>query len=323
MILQNNLVTSEAGFSEKIFEKGLSIYEVIRIFKGNPIFLKDNLLRLDNSLKKSNIDIHVEDLNLPDKLQHFIRLENMTEGNLKYVLHFTSGKPDEYIFQIPHAYPTSEDYKQGVPTLTYSAMRENPGVKYINTDLRTRTNRLIKQKQVYEVLLVDKEGYITEGSRSNVFFIGDNVIFTAPLEYVLPGTSRKRVFDICHKHRFPIIEKRIPVSELARYDAAFLSGTSPLILPINRIDELRFDPGLPLGNIKKFLFPKSFIKVIFFIILQNNGIKTRSMSILCMRSAHYNIKISNEIYYIDTGRRTDYFCKALENESGREYIFPG
>ena len=62
MILQNNLVTSEAGFSEKIFEKGLSIYEVIRIFKGNPIFLKDNLLRLDNSLKKSNIDIHVEDL---------------------------------------------------------------------------------------------------------------------------------------------------------------------------------------------------------------------------------------------------------------------
>ena len=89
MILQNNLVTSEAGFSEKIFEKGLSIYEVIRIFKGNPIFLKDNLLRLDNSLKKSNIDIHVEDLNLPDKLQHFIRLENMTEGNLKYVLHFT------------------------------------------------------------------------------------------------------------------------------------------------------------------------------------------------------------------------------------------
>ena len=163
MILQNNLVTSEAGFSEKIFEKGLSIYEVIRIFKGNPIFLKDNLLRLDNSLKKSNIDIHVEDLNLPDKLQHFIRLENMTEGNLKYVLHFTSGKPDEYIFQIPHAYPTSEDYKQGVPTLTYSAMRENPGVKYINTDLRTRTNRLIKQKQVYEVLLVDKEGYITEG----------------------------------------------------------------------------------------------------------------------------------------------------------------
>lgn len=246
MILQNNLVTAGADFSEKIFEKGLSIYEVIRIFKGKPIFLRDNLLRLDNSLKKSNIDICVEDLNLPDKLQDFIRLENMTEGNLKYVLHFTSGKPDEYIFQIPHIYPTSKDYQQGVPTLTYAAMRENPGVKYINTDLRTRTNRLIKEKQVYEVLLVDKEGYITEGSRSNVFFIEDNVIYTAPLEYVLPGTSRKRIFDICNQYRLPIVEKRIPVSELTRYNAAFLSGTSPLILPINRIDEFRFDPQLPV-----------------------------------------------------------------------------
>ena len=52
-----------------------------------------------------------------------------------------------------------------------------------------------------------------------------------------------------------IIEKRIPVSELARYDAAFLSGTSPLILPINRIDELRFDPGLPLlQELMKYYF---------------------------------------------------------------------
>ena len=128
MILQNNLVTSEAGFSEKIFEKGLSIYEVIRIFKGNPIFLKDNLLRLDNSLKKSNIDIHVEDLNLPDKLQHFIRLENMTEGNLKYVLHFTSGKPDEYIFQIPHAYPTSGTSPLILPINRIDELRFDPGL---------------------------------------------------------------------------------------------------------------------------------------------------------------------------------------------------
>lgn len=255
MILHNDIAIPEANFSEKIFENGLSIYEVVRIFKNRPIFLNDNLLRLNNSLKKSNIDICVEDLNLPDKLQRFIRLENMTEGNLKYVLHFTSGKPDEYIFQIPHIYPTSEDYEQGVPVSTYSAMRENPGVKYINTDLRTRTNQLIKEKQVYEVLLVDKEGYITEGSRSNVFFIEDNVIYTAPLEYVLPGTSRKRVFDLCDKYRLPVIEKRIPLSGLSRYDAAFLSGTSPLILPINRINEFHLDPRLPLlQELMKYYF---------------------------------------------------------------------
>ncbi len=255
MILYNNKVTSSTGFSEKIFEKGFSIYEVIRIFKGKPIFLNDNLMRLSNSLKKSNIKIDVETLNLPDKLMRFIQLENMVEGNLKYVLHFTSDQPDEYIYQIPHSYPAAEEYQQGVPTLTYSAMRENPGVKYINTDLRTRTNQLIKEHQVYEILLVDRDGYITEGSRSNVFFIKNEVIYTAPVEYVLPGTSRKRVFDICQKYRLAIEEKRIACSELAHYDAAFLSGTSPLILPINRIDDLHFNPQWPiLQEIMKYYF---------------------------------------------------------------------
>ena len=238
MILFNNTVYDTEKFSEKIFENGLSIYEVIRIFNGHPIFLSDNLIRLNNSLKKSNIDIQAESLNIPEKLNRLISLEHITEGNLKYVLHFTICKTDEYIFQIPHTYPDAKEYRNGVPVITCRAVRENPEIKYINTDLRTLTNRLIRQNQVYEVLLVDRENCITEGSRSNVFFIKGETLFTSPAEYVLPGTSRKRVFDICHKHHFQVVEKRITCTELPEYDAVFLTGTSPLILPVNRIDKI-------------------------------------------------------------------------------------
>lgn len=246
MILLNNVVKEDAEFSEKIFENGLSIYEVIRIFKGKPIFLKDNIQRLDNSLKKSNIGIDVQSLNLPEKLQHFIALAHMTQGNLKYVLHFTTDKSDEYVFQIPHSYPTEQDYRQGVATLTYPAIRENPEVKYINPDLRNLTNRLIRENNVYEILLVDQEGYITEGSRSNVFFLQNDVLYTAPLQYVLPGTSRKRVFDICKAHHLPLEERRIACDTLNEYDAAFITGTSPLILPIHRIDTITYSTDHPL-----------------------------------------------------------------------------
>lgn len=51
MILKNNTITDVSDFSEKIFENGLSIYEVIRVYNGHPIFLSDNLQRLDNSIK--------------------------------------------------------------------------------------------------------------------------------------------------------------------------------------------------------------------------------------------------------------------------------
>lgn len=101
MILFNNQIKDSAEFSEKIFENDLCIYEVIRIFNGHPIFLKDNLSRLDNSLKKSNIGIHIKSLDIPDKLTRFIELENIVEGNVKYVLHFTTDKTEEYLFQDP------------------------------------------------------------------------------------------------------------------------------------------------------------------------------------------------------------------------------
>lgn len=243
MVLVNNEVNNGADFSEKIFAQGLSIYEVVRVFKGHPIFLKDNIVRLDNSLKASNISIHAENLHLPEKLQRYIELEQMVEGNLKYVLHFQSATPDEYIFRIPHTYPTEDDYRKGVPTITCKAIREHPEVKYINTDLRTLTNRLIKEYQVYEVLLVDNEGFITEGSRSNIFFVQGDTLYTSPQEYVLPGTSRKRVFDICKRENIRIVEKRIGFNTLEKYDVAFLTGTSPLILPICRIDEVCYSPN--------------------------------------------------------------------------------
>lgn len=242
MIFINDDICTAEGFSEKVFAEGLSIYEVVRVFKGHAIFLKDNLVRLANSLKKSNLDIEVESLNLPQKLQRFIDLEQMSEGNLKYVLHFNAGRADEYIYRIPHSYPTEKDYREGVSTLTYAAVRENPGVKYINADLRTLTNGLMAEHGVYEVLLVDREGFITEGSRSNVFFVKGETLYTSPLEYVLPGTSRKRVFEICKDHHVQIEEKRIGRNTLADYDIAFLTGTSPLILPISRIDAVRYQP---------------------------------------------------------------------------------
>ena len=243
MILQNNIVKNDIDFSESIFENGLSIYEVIRIFRGKPIFLGDNLVRLDNSLKKSKIDIDVSDLHVPDKLNQFIALKHMEEGNLKYVLHFTNNPvPEEYIYQIPHSYPSEHDYETGIDTITQYAIRKNPEVKYINGELRNMTNALMKEHHVYEILLIDDEGYITEGSRSNVFFIKNDVLYTASTCYVLPGTSRKRVFDICKEQGITIVEQRVLLSDIQEYDAAFITGTSPLILPIRRINNIRLNP---------------------------------------------------------------------------------
>ena len=162
------------------------------------------------------------------------------------MLRITPSGVDEYIYQIPHSYPTEEAYENGVPTLTYRAIRKNAEIKYINPELRSAADRLIHEKGVYEILLVDNDDCITEGSRSNVFFLKDNTLYTSPLPYVLPGTSRKRVLSLCEKHQIPVIQERIPLQALPGFQAAFLTGTSPLVLPISRVDDQHFNPHHPL-----------------------------------------------------------------------------
>ena len=246
MILRNNQPISGDEFSEEILNHGLSIYEVCRVFRGKVIFLDDNLARLANSIKKSGIELDIDALHVEEKLDRLIQLEHIKEGNIKYVLHLTSAGAEEYVYQIPHSYPPEEAYEHGVDTVTLRAMRPNAEVKYINADLRQTTNAIIKERGVYEVLLVDNDGCVTEGSRSNECFVKGDSHHTAPLPYVLPGTSRKRVLSLCAGLHVPVVEEKVRLDELPHFDAAFITGTSPLVLPIRRVDTLPFDPANPL-----------------------------------------------------------------------------
>ena len=108
MMLFNNEPIDNKEYSEEILNHGLSLYEVCRVFRGKVIFLHDNILRLDNSIKKSGLKIDIADLNVEGKLNRLIDLEHIKEGNIKYVLHVSPSGIDEYVYQIKHSYPTEE-----------------------------------------------------------------------------------------------------------------------------------------------------------------------------------------------------------------------
>ena len=61
--------------------------------------------------------------------------------------------------------------------------------------IRERPVRLISDNKLYEVLLVDRNGRITEGSRSNVFFVKGNKFYTGPSAMVLVGITRKKYWN--------------------------------------------------------------------------------------------------------------------------------
>ena len=228
------------GFPVEIVRSSGLVYEVVKYDRGKYLYFKEHLQRLQNSLEiigKQSIDISKTEENA-------IKLaisNNLHLGNLKIVVDFKNNVQSIYLFFIPHRYPTSKQYKEGVMLKLQYAERHEPNAKVSNWKVRSSANKLIDNNEIYETLLVNTNNEITEGSRSNVFFVKDDVFYTAPNDKVLQGITRQKVIELINAKGFNLIYKCINVDQLSDFDYCFISGTSPGVLPVCRIENIDFD----------------------------------------------------------------------------------
>jgi branched-chain amino acid aminotransferase len=234
-IISNNGLISEADFNSAIFSSDRSIYEVVRVIDGVAIFLGDHFVRLQKSFKTQGIVFDVSFKDFAQNVSELICLNQITDGNFKFVYSIVENTMHWAFYFIHHSYPTKQDYIRGVSTDLLYAERENPNAKIIQNRIRERANQLIYDGNLYEMLLVDREERITEGSRSNVFFVKDEVFYTAPESMVLVGITRQKVIECIRKLGFSIVEIAVAESDVFRFDSVFLTGTSPKVLPIRSI----------------------------------------------------------------------------------------
>ncbi|MEK7679442.1 MAG: branched-chain amino acid transaminase, partial [Deltaproteobacteria bacterium] len=96
-----------------------------------------------------------------------------------------------------------------------------------------------------EALLLDTEGYVSEGSGENIFIVKDNVIKTTPLTSVLKGITRDSVIRIARNEGIEVREERFTRDELYSADEAFFTGTAAEITPIREVDKRAIGKGKP------------------------------------------------------------------------------
>lgn len=257
--MHNGLLKSSAGFDDSFLSEPSYVYEVFRVINSIPLFIGDHLERLSHTARLMQLELPVSLHDIELQVKELIRANRLENGNMKIVFldggsrsiprKKTTGKADAdvtagfdfMIFVVAHQYPTLAQFSEGVPVVLFEGVRHNPNAKVMDVSLRSETNRVKQQEDAYETLLVDAEGCITEGSRSNVFFIiGDRVV-TPPLSDVLPGITRKHIFECCRNKQIPLAEEKMPVSRLDEVDAVFISGTSRKVLPVNRIGHKAFN----------------------------------------------------------------------------------
>jgi branched-chain amino acid aminotransferase len=214
------------------------VYEVFRVLKHQPLFLAEHLERMYRSIELLGFEKPYSRGQLESHLFELLDSEPERIGNIKIRLSWWP-EPILEIGYIPHRYPTPEEQSQGVAVATFHAMRNTPNIKIWNAELRTLTNQALKDLDVFEVLLVNKEGNITEGGRTNHFYVKNSVLHTAPLESVLPGITRQKVIDAANILNIRLVEKYLHESEVGSVDEMFTSGTSAGVQPIATVNGIR------------------------------------------------------------------------------------
>lgn len=252
---QYSIVDGAIQVSEHIKEtepnqEATLVYEVIRLIDGVPLFFEEHYARMQASVQAVLASTYgsesdhgvsetpglIEESALLDQIQSLAKANGLTHCNVKFIDEIVHGHQSITGYISKSYYPSLEEYQTGVPTGLLYLERENPNLKILVQAYKDKVNHLKAEQGYYEVLLVDRQDYLTEGSASNLFFVIDQKIWTAPGHTVLKGITRSHVIEACQNAGFEVVEELVSVKDLDQIQGLFLSGTSPKVLPISSID---------------------------------------------------------------------------------------
>jgi branched-chain amino acid aminotransferase len=247
-------------YSPFLYEQGETLYEVIGFQNGQFFFLDDHLDRLVNSASMADLELWLSREEIIAKFNQLLIINQVKNGSVNIIFNFSDIKHC-ILYYIEPVKLTEKDYSHGVPVGLLHSERMNPNIKFYNMSFRRLADKAIMDNKVTEVILVDRSGFITEGSRSNVFLVRNSEIYTAPVKDVLPGITRKHIINICKKIGINIIEKKIPLVDISAYQGLFLTGTNVRVVPVNKVENVHFQADMSLIRDIRFAYSELIMRL--------------------------------------------------------------
>jgi branched-chain amino acid aminotransferase len=113
---------------------------------------------------------------------------------------------------------------------------------YVNSIL---ANQEVRRAGYDEALMLDTDGFVSEGSGENIFIVRDGVVKTPPLTSVLPGITRATIMTLLRERGLALVEERFTRDEVYIADEAFFTGTAAEVTPVRELDERAIGTGKP------------------------------------------------------------------------------
>ena len=221
------------------YSYGFGVYETIRVSKGTAYFLEEHCRRLMESARIISL-AHPFSVDSVQAAAEKLLAKNSAETcNLKILLIGSPAKEAATldIMCLNPLFPDRKLYKNGAACVTYNYERDFPGAKTLNMLPSYLAYRQAIEAGAYDALLVNRQGCITEGTRTNFFAIKDRTLVSPKAKDILPGVTRGHVIKVARQQGFELIEQDIPLSSIDEFDGAFLTSTPIKIMPIRSIGQ--------------------------------------------------------------------------------------
>jgi len=226
------------------YSYGFGVYETLRVSNGQVYFLKDHLERLMESARIIGLEHPFTENDVSEYFNRLIEKNNAETCNVKMLLIGAPKKNEAQLFIIclNPLFPDKKLYRDGAIMTTYKYERVFHHAKTLNMLQSYLAYRKAKEVGAYDALLINKDGFITEGTRTNFFCIKGKTIFTPREKDILLGVTRKVLLRVAKDNGYEVAEQDIKLGDISNFDGAFISSTSSKIIPIRQVDNVTLDP---------------------------------------------------------------------------------
>lgn len=208
------------------------VFETLRTYGGKIFKMDQHLARLQNSADMLGFA-------LPIPLETIGTFLKQSEQGATGELRIKCVATAEHVFIQATPLTIDPQIYQGVSAVSFRVMRALPQAKALPYNVSFEAHASAESQGAFEAILVDEEGFVTEGAYSNIFWVKNGTIFTRG-EGVLEGITRVAVIEQ------NLVEfQKITLEELQKADEVFLTKTTTGPVPIIQVDEVRIGSGVP------------------------------------------------------------------------------
>jgi len=248
-----------------VYDHGLlygdGVFEGLRVYNGRIFKLEEHIDRLYESAKaimlvipmskKQMIEAHVETVRQNNLRDVYIRtLVTRGVGSLGIDPRSCARAGVIIIVDKISLYP-AEFYQKGIEVVTVATRRTavdalSPRVKSLNYLGNVMAKIEVNRAGAFGGIMLNNEGYVTEGTADNIFVVKKNVLYTPPTHVgILRGITRDTIMELAARDGYVVKEELITRHDLYVADEIFFTGSGAEVIPVINVDGRSIGDGQP------------------------------------------------------------------------------